>query len=192
MLVAHPLAAYLARLAGGLVARQRRGVSKPSPSHVTRRESRTLLVFWRLLQCVLVLSASLSLRCACCHAFGPSDPRFISSKSVPLGYLPSEGAPIPGGNGPGSLHDVELYDIDYSYSSAVIADLQSKGKKVMCYVSAGTSEDFRDDINLFPEDVKGGIVSFGEGDTVRACRTTAGVALRASYASAAATAELWG
>ena len=80
---------------------------------------------------------------------------------------------------------MELYDIDYSYSSAVIADLQSKGKKVMCYVSAGTSEDFRDDINLFPEDVKGGIVSFGEGDTVRAIATQ-------SCASAAATAELCG
>jgi len=77
-----------------------------------------------------------------------------------------KGVPIPGGNGAGSLHDVELYDIDYSYSSAIIADLQSKGKTVMCYVSAGTSEDFRDDINLFPEEVKGGIVSFGEGDTV--------------------------
>ena len=80
--------------------------------------------------------------------------------------LRCEGAPIPGGNGAGSLYDVELYDIDYSYSSAVIADLQGKGKKVMCYVSAGTSEEFRDDINLFPADVQGGIVSFGEGDTV--------------------------
>ncbi|CAN0442410.1 unnamed protein product [Pylaiella littoralis] len=81
-----------------------------------------------------------------------------------VSYLP-KGAPIPGADGEGSLHDVELYDIDYSYSSAVIADLQSKGKKVMCYISAGTSEDFRDDINLFPAEVKGGIVTFGEGDT---------------------------
>lgn len=62
---------------------------------------------------------------------------------------------------------MDIYDIDISYTSDVVADLQSKGKKVMCYVSAGTSEDFRDDINLFPEEVKGGIVSFGEGDTVR-------------------------
>lgn len=89
------------------------------------------------------------------------------SQSTHFSFLLCTGAPIPGSNGPGSLYDVELYDIDYSYSSAVIADLQSKGKKVMCYVSGGTSEDFRDDINLFPEDVKGGIVSFGEGDTVR-------------------------
>jgi len=77
-----------------------------------------------------------------------------------------KGVPIPGSNGEGSLHDVELYDIDYTYSSAVIADLQSKGRKVMCYISAGTSEDFRDDINLFPEEVKGSIVSFGPGDEV--------------------------
>ena len=61
---------------------------------------------------------------------------------------------------------MELFDIDISYTSEVVADLQGKGKKVMCYVSAGTSEDFRDDINLFPEEVKGGVVSFGEGDTV--------------------------
>ncbi|CAN0203629.1 unnamed protein product, partial [Ectocarpus fasciculatus] len=75
------------------------------------------------------------------------------------------GRPIPGGNGEGSLHDVDLYDIDYSYSLAVIADLRTKGKAVMCYISSGASEDFREDINLFPEEVKGGIVSFGEGDT---------------------------
>ena len=29
-----------------------------------------------------------------------------------------------------NLYDVEIYDIDYSYSSSVVADLQSKGKKV--------------------------------------------------------------
>ena len=31
--------------------------------------------------------------------------------------------------------------------------------KVMCYINAGTSEDFRDDINLFPAIAQGGIVS---------------------------------
>ena len=62
---------------------------------------------------------------------------------------------------------MELYDIDYTYSSAVIADLQSKGKKVMCYISAGTSENFRDDFNLFAEEAQGSIVSFAEGDVVR-------------------------
>eukprot|EP00903_Cladosiphon_okamuranus_P020129 g18483.t1 len=118
-------------------------------------------------------------KCACYGPWtGPTCERAIGDFSVPEAasswYQPVlgtawewqiDGKPIPGGNGPGSLYDVELYDIDYSYSSAVIADLQRKGKKVMCYVSAGTSEDFRDDINLFPEAVKGGIVSFGEGDT---------------------------
>ncbi|CAM9487610.1 unnamed protein product, partial [Ectocarpus fasciculatus] len=118
-------------------------------------------------------------KCACYGLWtGPTCERAIGDYSVPAAadnwYQPSlgttwewqiDGLPIPGGNGEGSLHNVELYDIDYSYSSAVIADLQSKGKTAMCYISAGTSEDFREDINLFPEEVKGGIVSFGEGDT---------------------------
>lgn len=43
---------------------------------------------------------------------------------------PSEGLPIPGGNGDGALYDVELYDIDYSYPASVVADLKRKGKKV--------------------------------------------------------------
>ena len=44
----------------------------------------------------------------------------------------STGLPIPGSNTDGDLYDVNIYDIDYSYSSSVIADLQSKGKKVVC------------------------------------------------------------
>lgn len=44
----------------------------------------------------------------------------------------STGLPIPGSNTDGDLYDVDIYDIDYSYSSSVIADLQSKGKKVVC------------------------------------------------------------
>lgn len=86
----------------------------------------------------------------------------------------SEGLPIPGGNGPGSLYDVELYDIDYSSSSALIADLQSKGKKVICHISAGKSEAFREDGPLFPKAVKGGAVSFGVGDKVSFRLTSGG------------------
>lgn len=79
-----------------------------------------------------------------------------------------KGSAIPGVFEVGSFHtDVSLYDIDISYPKSVVADLQSEGKKVMCYISGGTSEDFRDDINLFPEEVQGGIVSFGEGDEAR-------------------------
>ena len=43
----------------------------------------------------------------------------------------STGLPIPGSNTDGDLYDVDIYDIDYSYSSSVIADLQSKGKGSM-------------------------------------------------------------
>lgn len=54
---------------------------------------------------------------------------------------------------------VEIYDIDlFSASSEIIQKIQSSGKKVICYFSAGTYEEYRDDKDKFlPEDL---------GDTV--------------------------
>jgi hypothetical protein len=47
-------------------------------------------------------------------------------------------------------YDVELYDIDLFDSSAdVINSLHKSGKKVICYFSAGSYEDWRPDASLF-------------------------------------------
>ncbi|PSF05277.1 endo alpha-1,4 polygalactosaminidase [Marinobacter fuscus] len=50
---------------------------------------------------------------------------------------------------------VEIYDIDlFSASSEIIQKIQSSGKKVICYFSAGTYEEYRDDKDKFlPEDL---------------------------------------
>ncbi len=53
-------------------------------------------------------------------------------------------------------YDVNLYDVDLIETPQnVIDDLQSKGKKVICYFSAGSWEKFRDDAKDFPKDVIG-------------------------------------
>jgi hypothetical protein len=52
--------------------------------------------------------------------------------------------------------DVAMYDIDlFENSSEVVASLHSSGRKVVCYVDAGTWENFRPDADQFPDSVKG-------------------------------------
>ncbi len=47
---------------------------------------------------------------------------------------------------------VEVYDIDlFDSPQSLIADLQASGKKVICYFSAGTYEDWRPDKNEFAQ-----------------------------------------
>ncbi len=81
-------------------------------------------------------------------------------------------APVPAGNlyrpGLGSSwqwqlsgrvnteYDVEIYDLDlFETDQAVIKSLQKDGKKVICYFSAGSYEDWRADKNDFPADLLG-------------------------------------
>lgn len=50
----------------------------------------------------------------------------------------------------------ELYDIDlFDSSTALIAQLQGSGAKVICYFSAGSYEEWRSDANQFPAAVLG-------------------------------------
>jgi hypothetical protein len=52
--------------------------------------------------------------------------------------------------------DVQMYDIDlYDTSAETISLIKAKGSKVICYFSAGSFEDWRDDASSFPEDSKG-------------------------------------
>jgi hypothetical protein len=52
--------------------------------------------------------------------------------------------------------DVDVFYLDADYTgSAVVSELKSKGKTVLCYVSAGTFEPWRQDANAFPESALG-------------------------------------
>jgi len=49
-----------------------------------------------------------------------------------------------------TAYDVEVYDVDlFDASDSVIAELHGSGRKVICYFSAGSYEDFRDDAGEF-------------------------------------------
>jgi len=53
-------------------------------------------------------------------------------------------------------YNVETYDIDlFDSDIALIQSLHNNGKKVICYFSAGSYEDWRSDANSFPQEVKG-------------------------------------
>jgi endo-alpha-1,4-polygalactosaminidase (GH114 family) len=52
--------------------------------------------------------------------------------------------------------DVTMYDIDlFDSDSSTVAALQAQGRKVICYVSVGSWEDWRPDAEQFPESVLG-------------------------------------
>jgi hypothetical protein len=50
---------------------------------------------------------------------------------------------------------VEVYDIDWEESAAVVAALHAAGRKVICYVNVGAWEDWRRDAAEFPAAVLG-------------------------------------
>lgn len=55
-----------------------------------------------------------------------------------------------------TTYDVAVYDIDlFDAPVATIAALQAAGIRVVCYFSAGSFEEFRDDAGTFPEEVIG-------------------------------------
>jgi hypothetical protein len=52
--------------------------------------------------------------------------------------------------------DVEMYDIDlFDNTASTVAALHAQGRKVLCYVSAGSWEEWRPDADQFPEPVLG-------------------------------------
>jgi uncharacterized protein (TIGR03437 family) len=52
--------------------------------------------------------------------------------------------------------NVAMYDIDlFNNSASVVASLHAQGRKVVCYMSAGSWEDFRSDAASFLDSVKG-------------------------------------
>jgi len=52
--------------------------------------------------------------------------------------------------------DVPVYDIDlFTSDASVVASLHARGRKVICYMSAGSWEPYRPDAGSFPAPVKG-------------------------------------
>lgn len=53
-------------------------------------------------------------------------------------------------------YDVDIYDIDlFDTPAQIFQQLQSQGRRVICYFSAGTFENWRTDAGLFPADAIG-------------------------------------
>ncbi|MEU2493685.1 endo alpha-1,4 polygalactosaminidase [Streptomyces sp. NPDC007883] len=52
--------------------------------------------------------------------------------------------------------DVPVYDIDgFEHPRSTVADLQRRGRKVICYLSTGAWEEFRPDADEFPRELLG-------------------------------------
>lgn len=51
--------------------------------------------------------------------------------------------------------EAEVYDIDLYVDQAIIDELHAKGRKVICYISVGSWEDWRPDKDQFPAEVLG-------------------------------------
>jgi len=61
--------------------------------------------------------------------------------------------------------NAEMYDIDlFDNDASVVASLHAQGRKVVCYISAGSWEDWRPDADRFPESVKGNNLSGWPGE----------------------------
>lgn len=62
-------------------------------------------------------------------------------------------------------YDVEIYDIDlFDSSEALIQQLQATGKKVICYFSGGSYEEWREDAGQFPEATLGNALDGWPGE----------------------------
>ncbi|NTU57268.1 MAG: endo alpha-1,4 polygalactosaminidase [Anaerolineales bacterium] len=51
--------------------------------------------------------------------------------------------------------EAEVYDVDLYVDQSVIDELHAKGRKVICYISVGSFEDWRPDKDQFPTEVLG-------------------------------------
>ncbi|KAL4789728.1 glycoside hydrolase superfamily [Aspergillus venezuelensis] len=70
--------------------------------------------------------------------------------------------------------DVDVYDIDlFDNDKDMIEGLQSDGRRVICYFSAGTYEDWRDDADDFPQGDIGDNLDEWEGESWVDIRTDA-------------------
>lgn len=61
--------------------------------------------------------------------------------------------------------NVEIFDVDlWDTSKETITEMKAQGKKVICYFSAGSSEDWRDDYRNFTKSDKGNCMTGWAGE----------------------------
>lgn len=64
-----------------------------------------------------------------------------------------------------TAYDVDVYDIDlFNTDPSIIASLHERKKKVICYFSAGTYEEWREDAGNFPKEALGNELDKWEGE----------------------------
>lgn len=73
---------------------------------------------------------------------------------------------IPDGeSAPNTSYDVNVYDLDlFDTDASLIATLHGEGRAVVCYFSAGSWEDWREDAGAFPAEVLGRALDGWEGE----------------------------
>ncbi len=91
----------------------------------------------------------------------------VVSPHVPKWYRPDPGVTwqwqLQGALNAG--YDVDLYDVDlFDTDRDVIDSLHAQGRKVICYFSAGTAEDWREDFDGFHEEDLGRPLDEWEGE----------------------------
>jgi formylglycine-generating enzyme required for sulfatase activity len=77
-------------------------------------------------------------------------------------------------------YDVDAYNVDLYTEQATIDALHAAGREVICYISAGSWEDWRDDADSFTDDDKGNAVGAWEGEQWLDTRSEAVRALMAA------------
>jgi len=109
------------------------------------------LLFWIL---ILLLTACLPKSDSMTPASIPSSPPFASGWWRPAPGLTWQwhlSEPPVDTSVEADVYDIDLFDNDAS----VIEELHAQGRKVICYISVGSQEDWRPDANAFPAEVLG-------------------------------------
>jgi hypothetical protein len=86
----------------------------------------------------------------------PSAPR--STQHAPSWWHPTAGLTWQwqiGDNDIDTSIEADVYDIDLYVDQAIMDELHAKGRKIICYMSVGSYEDWRPDIDQFPPEVLG-------------------------------------
>jgi hypothetical protein len=117
---------------------------------------RKLRAVWRPGRCALCSLAALALMASCT---APPVDDGMDGDGMADWYRPSVDATWqwqlqPNGSGEiNASYDVDVYDIDlFDNDAAQVAALQADGRRVICYFSAGSYEDFREDAGAFAAD----------------------------------------